>query len=108
MTQSQWKVDRDDRNRYNILEEVGKLRYAADCTRFDIQAAVGIISEHAASANQRVIDALVHLWRYLYYAPNATIKLYVIPNQEIKLFGFVDAAYNQEDGSSRLGGVFYH
>ena len=98
---------REHTESFSMISEIGKLRYIADNTRFDIMTTLGVLSEGASSATEKQKNAIYDLVNFLYTTRGLSLKLRAELNRDLKLFAFCDASHNISNGKSRLGGVFY-
>jgi len=89
----------------SIQKEVGQLRYLADRTKPEIQAAVGILGSAAAFPSKEHVKGTVWLAQYLKGCLDDSI-VFGGKDNEILLFGYSDASYLPRT-KSRLGYCFY-
>jgi hypothetical protein len=91
----------------SIQPEVGQLRYLADHTKPDILTAVGLLGQVAAQPHQTHHKGIKHLARYLKGSRDIPLILGGT-DQEIDLFGYVDASHLPDKTSKpRLGYCFF-
>jgi len=91
----------------SIQPEVGQLRYLADHTKPDILTAVGLLGQVAAQPQQTHHKGIKHLARYLKGSRDIPLILGGT-DQEIDLFGYVDASHLPDKTSKpRLGYCFF-
>jgi hypothetical protein len=84
-----------------IMKEVGQLRYLADRTKIEIQAAVGTLGSAAANPSKEHVKGVTHIGQYL----KGTIGDGVTfggSDKNVLLFGYCDASYEPRH-RSRLG-----
>ena len=83
---------------------VGSLVYASNCTRFDITAAVSIVSRFGNKPKKKHCDMVRRIYYYLRSNPS---KLRFKKGAELKMVGYCDASLgNLEDYSSMAGFCF--
>lgn len=94
-------------NNESLLSIVGKLRFIADRTRFDILNTTGELgSKGATTPSEDHINTAIKCLNYLRETRDLTLTIGEL--QKIILFGFTDASYNPEgESKSRMGGSLF-
>ena len=86
-----------------IWDETGKLRYAADKTKPEIQYAASVLAANNLKPHQIHVDGIDHVKRYLRDTADSGVTLGG-NDTELKLFGMCDASFiPHSDSRSQLG-----